>query len=190
MSTRDGHIELILGPMFSGKTTELLRRLRRYEIAHHKCLLIKHGADVRYSDCDVQTHDKLRREAAACIETLSEIGDETLSKATVVGIDEGQFFDDLPEFCERMSNAGKIVVVSALSGTFERKLFASIERVLPLAEIWTQLTAVCMDCGKEAPFTKRTSGGSDVVEIGGKDKYKAVCRECWFKGECVASRDD
>jgi thymidine kinase len=182
MSTKnlEGHIELILGPMFSGKTTELLRRLRRYEIARHKCLLIKHKSDDRYSESDVQTHDKIVRKAISCT-LLSELEFDDFKNVSVIGIDEGQFFEDLPEFCDRMSSAGKIVVVSALSGTFKRELFASVKRVLPYAESWTHLKAVCMDCGREAPFTKRIVGGEQEVEIGGEDKYKAVCRQCWSK---------
>lgn len=176
-----GHIELILGPMFSGKTTELLRRLRRYEIGRHTCLLIKHGADVRYSDCDVYTHDKIRREATSCETRLSEISAKDLASATIIGIDEGQFFEDLPDFCESMSNAGKIVIVSALSGTFERKLFESVQRTMPYAESWTQLCAICMECGRDAAFTKRSSSCTELVQIGGKSKYKALCRQCWFK---------
>ena len=175
-----GHVEMIIGPMFSGKTTELLRIIRRYEIARQNCLLIKHGVDVRYSACDISTHDKIQREAVSCTSLLG-LGEEIFEDMTVIGIDEGQFFEDLSEFCEQMSDKGRIVVVSALSGTFERKLFKSVEEMLPHVDVLTHLTAVCMDCGKDAPFTKRTSVCKSIVEIGGKDKYKAVCRHCWLK---------
>jgi len=117
----NGQIQVIFGPMFSGKTTELIRRIKRYELANHKCLIIKYANDLRYEqECGtgVATHDHTSRTAVAAtkLATISHLA-ETCS---VIGIDEGQFFSDIIEFCELMANAGKVVVVAALDGTYQR----------------------------------------------------------------------
>merc|ERR1712110_1141407 len=114
--------------MFSGKSTELLRKVRIFEVARHNCLVIKYGKDTRYSDTELSTHDRQMRTAVSTTQ-LSDI--ETLaSKYTVIGIDEGQFFEDVTEFSMRMANAGKVVIIAALDGTFEQKPFMNIVNLL------------------------------------------------------------
>ncbi|XP_059938019.1 thymidine kinase, cytosolic isoform X3 [Mesoplodon densirostris] len=114
-----GQIQVILGPMFSGKSTELMRRVRRFQIAQYKCLVIKYAKDTRYSS-NFSTHDRNTMEALpACV--LRDVAQEALGVA-VIGIDEGQFFPDIVEFSETMANAGKTVIVAALDGTFQRKV--------------------------------------------------------------------
>ena len=98
---------------------------------------------------------------------------------SVIGVDEGQFFNDVVEFCENMANQGKIVIVAALDGTFERKPFRSILDLVPLAESVVKLTAVCNICHREAAFTKRKGNETAVEIIGGTDMYMAVCRRCY-----------
>ncbi|KAM9005165.1 thymidine kinase, cytosolic isoform 2-T2 [Sarcophilus harrisii] len=136
-----GQIQVILGPMFSGKrnTMEAL---------------------------------------PACL--LRDVAQDALA-VTVIGIDEGQFFPDIVEFSESMANAGKTVIVAALDGTFQRKAFGNILNLVPLAESVVKLTAVCMECFREAAYTKRLGVEKEVEVIGGADKYHSVCRLCYFK---------
>ncbi|XP_053156664.1 thymidine kinase, cytosolic [Hemicordylus capensis] len=174
-----GQIQVIFGPMFSGKSTELMRRVRRFQIAQYKCLVIKYAKDTRYSTNGVSTHDRNTMEAqSACC--LKDVHQEALGSA-VIGIDEGQFFPDIVEFCEVMANAGKTVIVAALDGTFQRKAFGNILHLVPLAESVVKLNAVCMECYREASYTKRLGTEKEVEVIGGSDKYHAVCRVCYFK---------
>jgi len=98
----------------------------------------------------------------------------------VIGIDEGQFFPDLVSFAEEAANLGKIVIVSALDGTFQRKPFGSVLDLIPMSESVVKLNAVCMQCQQDAAFSLRTSDESSVEVIGGADKYHAVCRKCYF----------
>jgi thymidine kinase len=172
-----GHIQLILGPMFSGKTTELIRRIRRFQVANHSCLMIKYSKDDRYSKEDISTHDKLITRATSCSE-LKTISDQAKSFG-VIGIDEGQFFPDIVEFCEEMANKGKMVIVAALDGTFQRKPFGSIMDLVPLAESVIKLKAVCMVCYGDAAFTKRLGQETEIEVIGGAEKYMSVCRSCY-----------
>lgn len=171
-----GQIQIILGPMFSGKSTELMRRIQRYKYANHECLLIKYAKDSRYSDDYMSTHDKHMLPAVKT-EVLSKV--HIPNSCTVIGIDEGQFFPDIVDFCETMANDGLRVIVAALDGTFQRKGFGSFLSLIPLAESVVKLNAVCMMCYGEAAFTKRIGCETQVEIIGGSDKYMAVCRKCY-----------
>ncbi|XP_072516725.1 thymidine kinase, cytosolic [Salminus brasiliensis] len=172
-----GQIQVIFGPMFSGKSTELMRRVRRFQIAQYCCLVIKYAKDTRYSQTGMATHDKNTMAAvpASCLRDIRSLALE----ASVIGIDEGQFFPDTVEFCEEMANMGKTVIVAALDGTFQRKPFGNILNLVPLAESVVKLNAVCMECFKEASYTKRLGAEKEVEVIGGADKYHAVCRACY-----------
>jgi len=173
-----GQIQLILGPMFSGKSTELIRRLKRYEIARYYCLIVKYAKDVRYDHESIATHDQQTLKAIST-DKLKDLK-VNLEDYDVIGIDEGQFFPDIVEFSEEMANKGKTVVIAALDGTFQRKAFASILELVPLAEHVIKLTAVCMNCFGEGSYTKRISADKEVEVIGGADKYMATCRSCFF----------
>lgn len=170
--------KLILGPMFSGKSTELIRRLKRFEIANYKCLIIKYAKDTRYAQESIATHDDQTLKALS-VDKLKDIK-VNFDDYDVIGIDEGQFFPDIVEFSEEMANRSKTVMVAALDGTFQRKAFASILELVPLAESVIKLTAVCMNCFGEGSYTKRISADKEVEVIGGADKYMAVCRSCYF----------
>lgn len=172
-----GQIQIIFGPMFSGKTTELVRRIRRYQVANHACLLIKYDKDVRYEEDRVSTHDQQKMSALPC-HKLSNIKSKAM-KFNIIGIDEGQFFPDIVEFCEDLANKGKTVIVAALDGTFQRKAFGNILSLIPLAENVVKLNAVCMHCFKDAAFTKRLGDEKKVEIIGGAERYWSVCRECF-----------
>jgi thymidine kinase len=173
-----GEIQVIYGPMFSGKSTELLRRIRRYTAARKACVVLKYQRDVRYSAENMSTHDSTSCEAHPCL-TLTDASN-LVEKVDVIGVDEGQFFPDIVTFCERMANQGKIVIVAALDGTFQREPFGTILGLLPLAESVTKLNAVCQYCNKEAAFTKRLGSETEIEIIGGSESYVAVCRHCFF----------
>ncbi|CAL1542815.1 unnamed protein product [Lymnaea stagnalis] len=178
-STRhtSGQIQVIFGPMFSGKTTELMRRMKRYQIANYRCLIIKYAKDIRYDFNGIATHDN-QVLGAMSAEKLSDLQSEAL-KYDIIGIDEGQFFPDIVSFCDKLANQEKVVIVAALDGTFQKKGFGDILNLVPLAEHVLKLTAVCMNCYNEASFTKRIGLETEVEVIGGAEKYLAVCRECF-----------
>lgn len=174
-----GMIDLVLGPMFAGKSTELLRKIKRYRVANKTCLVIKYAGDTRYSEKCVATHDLQTIEAVSC-ENMFEV-EEKAMEFDVIGIDEGQFFEDIVDFSERMANLGKVVIIAALDGTFERKAFGRVLELIPLAESISKLDAVCVDCKHSASFTKRLCDSKETELIGGAELYKPVCRKCFNK---------
>jgi thymidine kinase len=175
----DGQIQLIIGGMFAGKSTELLRRMKRFQVAKKKCLYIKYLHDTRFSKDCIATHNNEQIAAVPC-DNLTDL-EKFLDSYDCFGVDEGQFFPDIISFCEKAANMGKIVVVAALDGTFQRKAFGSICELIPMCEDVTKLKAICMLCQKEASFSKRITTSVDTVDIGGSDKYVAVCRTCFHK---------
>jgi len=174
-----GKIYLILGPMYSGKTSELIRRYRRYTVAGKKCLLVKHDNDNRYDPKKLCTHDLHKIEAKSCTK-LNDLYNK-IEKYDVICIDEIQFYADSLEFVEQVANLGKIIVASGLSGNYRREPFKNIPELTSRSDIVVYLNAVCMICKKEgAAFTKRISDEEAEVVVGGADKYLAVCRGCYF----------
>jgi thymidine kinase len=186
-NTKSGFIEIIYGPMFSGKTTEMYRRIRRHSLAKKNCLVIKYRKDTRYSEEMLSTHDRVMMEAVSC-SVLSEVLN-VVQHVNVIGIDEGQFYPDLIDFCESMANQGKIVIVSALDGTFERKPFRNVLELIPKAESVVKLNAVCMLCGGVASFSKRLVDSTAVELIGGAETYAPVCRKCFLAGDRLPTQD-
>jgi len=174
-----GKIQLIFGPMFSGKTTELIRRMKRYQIANYSCLIVKYAKDDRYDKDGIATHDKQTLQATVSASRLTPDVLELAARHEVVGVDEGQFFPDVVTFCEQLADQGVVVIVAALDGTYQRCGFGDILQLVPLAESVIKLTAVCMVCFGEAAFTKRKGHEKEVEVIGGQDKYLSVCRECY-----------
>lgn len=174
-------IESIFGPMFSGKTSELMRKIKRHQLAQKKCLVINYFADNRYSkSSSVVSHDNLSIPALK-VRALKEISDEQVEHVQVIAIDEGQFFPDLLDKAENWANRGKVVIVAALDCTFQKRPFNRVTDLLAISEKVTKLSAVCMDCGQDASFTKRISSEGKVEVIGGLDKYKPVCRRCFHE---------
>lgn len=182
------------GPMFSGKSTELARRIRRHKVANKQCIVVKYAGDTRYEDepgradagtadaanlrgC-VITHDR-QALVAYPARALKDV-DNVVHAFDVVGIDEGQFFGDLAECCERWASMGKTVIVAALDATFQRKPFNDVLSLVPIAEDVTKLNAVCNACGCDAAFTKRVGSNDEttVELIGGEGMYAATCRAC------------
>lgn len=178
MRPAEGHIQLIFGPMFSGKTTEMLRRVNRYRLANRNCRIVKYKHDTRYAMDKVATHDQQMQEALSASK-ISEVMTE-LWDAQVIGIDDGQFFDDIAECSEKLANCGKIVIVAALDGDFNRKRFKNVLDLCPFSEDIKKLNAVCTRCGEDASFTKRLTSQLTQEVIGGSEMYTAVCRDCYF----------
>ena len=128
-----GDIQMIVGPMFSGKSTELIRRVRKYRAAKEEVLVVKYEADNRYSAKDLATHDLSSMEAVAA-SSLEEIEKLVTEETKVIAVDEGQFYPDVVRFAEQWANAGKTVIISALDGTWQRKPFACIATLMSLAD--------------------------------------------------------
>ena len=174
--------------MFSGKSTELARRIRRHKVANRQCLVVKYAGDTRYEDESgtsakghVITHDRQSLAAVPC-SRLADVAN-IVHAFDVVGVDEGQFFGDLAECCEAWARAGKTVIVAALDATFQQKPFNDVLSLVPIADEVTKLSAVCARCGDDAAFTKRVNTESKRLElIGGAECYAASCRRCF---DCV-----
>jgi thymidine kinase len=168
--------------MFSGKTSELLRRYRRYKISGKSCILIKYKGDIRYDDKMIVTHDgaKIEAEVLMC-QLLSEVNLK-VSGYDVICIDEIQFYKDAHIFCDLWANKGIIVIASGLSGTFNRTPFPVVSKLIPLAESVVVLDAICVPTTQDASFTKltieNTTGGTEI--IGGSEMYIPVDRKTFF----------
>ena len=173
-----GWIEAIVGCMFSGKTEELIRRMRRAQIARQKVVIFKPRLDNRYSSSHIVSHSD-----QSLISTVVESPAEILAQsrdAQVVGIDEGQFFDtSLVDVCEKLANAGKRVIVAGLDQDYRGKPFEPMPQLLAIAEYITKTLAICVVCGNPADRTQRTSDSHERVVVGAKDVYEARCRKCF-----------
>lgn len=176
-------MEVICGPMFSGKSEELIRRVTRSRIARLPVQTFKPSIDVRYADAHVVSHSSLRTEAVPVATSgalLKSVEDITV----VVGIDEGQFFDDgLVEVCESLAYAGKQVIVAGLDLDFMRRPFEPIPTLCGRAEYVTKALAVCHRCGGPALYTQRIVRSDDLVVLGAQDAYEARCRFCYDPSE-------
>lgn len=172
-----GWIEVICGCMFSGKTEELIRRIRRAQIAKQTVAIFKPRLDTRYSTEHIVSHSEQSLTSQA-VDDAAEI--LRLSQhAQVVGIDEAQFFKgNLVEVCEQLANAGKRVVVAGLDQDYRGKPFDPIPQLLAVAEYITKTLAICVVCGNPADRTQRKTHQQDRVLIGAKDIYEARCRHC------------
>ncbi|MGH7571165.1 MAG: thymidine kinase [Gemmatimonadota bacterium] len=174
-----GWIEVICGPMFSGKSEELIRRLRRAEIARQRIQVFKPLVDDRFSADEIVSHSEMRiraervPHAGAILERLDE-------RTQVVGVDEAQFFDDrLVDVCDRLANLGKRVVVAGLDQDFLGRPFDPIPQLLAKAEEITKTLAICVRCGNPANFTQRIVGNEERIVVGGASAYEARCRQCF-----------
>ncbi|RPH35261.1 thymidine kinase [bacterium] len=174
-----GWIEVIVGCMFSGKTEELIRRIRRAQIARQKVAIFKPKIDTRYSNDHIVSHSD-----AKLLSTVVECSDEILAKAQdaqVVGIDEGQFFDlRIVEVAEELANKGKRVIIAGLDQDYRGKPFEPMPQLLAVAEYITKTLAICVVCGNPADRTQRTTPGQERVLVGAKESYEARCRHCFI----------
>jgi len=178
-SRKRGWIEVIAGSMFSGKTEELIRRLRRAEIARQKVEIFKPSIDVRYSTTDVVSHDEntIRSTAVDNSATILLLS----GSVDVVGIDEAQFFDvGLIDVCNKLSDMGIRVIVAGLDMDFRGKPFGPMPGLMASAEYVTKVHAICMRCGNLAHFSHRLTDAEKLVVLGEKGAYEPLCRECYF----------
>ena len=178
-----GTIEVIAGPMFSGKTEELLRRLRRASLAKQAVTLFKPERDNRHNTTDVVSHDARRQPAhavrdAAAMETMLEQLVDSGQMPDVVGIDEVQFFDEeIVGVCNRMADRGIRVISAGLDLDYLGRPFGCMPLLLAHAEYVTKLHAICTITGRPAHFSHRVEGGDEDVQIGGAESYQALSRE-------------
>lgn len=177
-----GSIEVICGSMFSGKTEELIRRLKRAQIAKLQVEIFKPFIDNRYALNEVVSHDQNSIQSTA-VESSSAIllyGTQT----QVVGIDEAQFFDDnLPEVCTILANKGIRVIVAGLDMDFKGKPFGPVPSLMAIAEHVTKVHAVCVCCGAPANYSFRTAAADGKVLIGEKESYEPRCRNCFYQNK-------
>jgi len=172
-----GWIEVVCGCMFSGKTEELIRRLRRAQIARQKVIVFKPKIDIRYSPEHIVSHSEQFLDAKV-IEDANEILDLS-GDAQVIGIDEGQFFKmNLVEVCNRLADQGKRIIVAGLDQDYKGKPFEPMPQLLAIAEYITKTLAICVVCGNPADRTQRKSEQHERVVVGAKDLYEARCRSC------------
>jgi thymidine kinase len=173
----EGKIELILGPMFSGKSTRLIEQMRKYVYKAKKTIMVKYYADQRYSEkSEVVTHDLIKYDSINC--KLLGNSFDTLKQYDVIGIDEGQFFADLVEICEELALMGKIILIAALNGDFRMEPFPVIQRIISKSDKIKLLKAYCFNCHKDAKFSLRIVQSNETVLIGAGEAYKPACREC------------
>lgn len=178
-----GWIEVICGSMFSGKSEELVRRLRRAKIAKQAVLAFKPRIDDRYDDEDIVTHDDRRIESVR-VGDAREILAYVAPDVRVVGIDEGQFLGPaLPDVCEQLASNGVRVIVAGLDQDYLGRPFEPMPALLAVAEYITKTLAVCMKCGKPANRTQRIIPSRERVVVGAADAYEARCRHCWNPDE-------
>jgi thymidine kinase len=179
-SSGHGWIEVITGSMFSGKTEELIRRLKRARIARQKVEIFKPRIEVRYSEEEVVSHDE-----NAILSTPVDSSANILllaSDVEVVGIDEAQFFDDgLVDVCNKLANKGIRVIVAGLDMDFKGVPFGPIPRLLSIAEYVTKVHAICVKCGNLAHYTHRLSEDDKLIVLGETDIYEPLCRICYAR---------
>jgi thymidine kinase len=177
--SQTGWIEVIVGSMFSGKSEELIRRLRRAQIARQRVQIFKPAVDTRYAGDHIVSHSELRipsEQANGAADLLSKVGPDT----EVVGIDEGQFFDaELPTVCAALATRGVRVIVAGLDQDYLGKPFEPMPQLLAVAEYITKTRAICMVCGNPANHTQRLVASTDRVLLGAMGTYEARCRHCF-----------
>ena len=174
-----GWIEVIVGPMFSGKSEELIRRLRRAEIARQRVQIFKPVIDQRYTVNGIVSHSGLEI-SSDLVKDASEILTKVEPRTEVIGIDEAQFLGEaLVEVCTKLADMGKRVMVSGLDTDFMGRPFEPMPRLLAVAEEITKLLAICVRCGNPAVNTQRLVASEDLIVVGAAGMYEARCRRCF-----------
>ena len=174
-----GWIEVIAGSMFSGKSEELIRRLRRAQIARRKVQIFKPTIDDRHGEGHIISHSDMRI-ASEDVGASRDLLDRVLPDTEVVGIDEGQFFDiELPAVCNTLADQGRRVIVAGLDQDYLGKPFEPMPQLLAIAEYISKTLAICMVCGSPANHTQRLVASSERVLVGAQGTYEARCRGCF-----------
>ena len=186
-SQRSGWIEVVCGSMFSGKTEELIRRLKRARFANQKVQIFKPAQDTRYDDIKVISHDENEIDSIP-IQKSTDILNH-VQDINVIGIDEAQFFDErLPEVCQKLALRGIRIIVAGLDMDFKGRPFGPIPHLLAVSEYITKVHAICPHCGNLATHSYRLSQEQDTVVLGEKDKYEPRCRICYEMGNILDLR--
>lgn len=174
-----GWVEVIAGSMFSGKSEELIRRLRRAKIARQKVQVFKPELDSRFADNQIVSHSEMRHDSSnsrSAAEILEKVDPDT----EVVGIDEGQFFDnELVRVANELARRGVRVIIAGLDQDYTGKPWEPMPQLLAIAEYITKTHAICMRCGQPANYSQRTFESEERVAVGASDKYEARCRGCF-----------
>ena len=184
-----GWIEVICGSMFSGKSEELIRRLRRAQIARQRVQIFKPKIDARYSNDHIVSHSD-QKMPSQVVSSAAEILERTDLRTEVVGIDEAQFFDkEIVTVCNRLADMGKRVIAAGLDQDFMGRPFEPMPQLLSIAEYITKTLAICMRCGNPANHTQRLIASEERVVVGAADIYEARCRRC-FEPIVTAAPED
>lgn len=177
---RSGWIEVITGSMFSGKTEELIRRLKRAKIARQTVEIFKPLIDDRYSETDVISHDENAIPSTPVSNSANIL--QLALKVDVVGVDEAQFFDlGLIEVCNELADRGTRVIVAGLDMDYRGRPFGPIPGLMSIAEYVTKVHAICQRCGNLAQYSFRKSTDEELVLLGEQDEYEPLCRKCYLK---------
>jgi len=181
-----GWIEVVVGPMFSGKSEELIRRLRRAEFARQRVQIFKPAIDERYAVNEIISHSGLGI-ASDNITKAGEIMDKVQPRTEVIGIDEAQFLgEDLVDVCTKLANLGKRVIVAGLDTDYRGRPFEPMPRLLAVAEEIVKLLAICVRCGNPAVHTQRLVESEELIVVGATDMYEARCRRCFEPNPALA----
>ncbi len=179
-----GEVTAYIGPMFASKTSSMINDVERYDLVKKyrgKCVIVKYEKDTRYDHLatsgGIVTHRGDERSKIPIVK-VSKLTDVDITGKCVVGVDEGQFYPDAPEYIDAWASAGIHVVVACLDSTFQYKPFGRVAEIIAISEHVHKLSAICEICSANASFTKRIGSSLELEEIGGADKYIAVCRAC------------
>jgi thymidine kinase len=177
-----GWVEVVTGSMFSGKSEELIRRIRRAEIARQRVQIFKPRVDDRYATDEIVSHSDMKMPSLV-VASAREILDQVDDRTEVVGIDEGQFFDaGIVQVVNTLADRGVRVIVAGLDQDFTGRPFEPMPQILAVAEYVDKILAICMQCGAPANRTQRLTGSTDRVVVGGAQDYEARCRRCFQPG--------
>jgi len=181
-------LRLYTGPMFCGKTTSMIRDAVNNSLTENKTIIIKYCNDIRYSsELFIITHSGIEFKSDTYTTIIKSNGTKLMlceipDDVTLIGIDEGQFYDDLVEFCTFWSRKGKSISVSALDGDYKMHKFGQVCDLIPICDTVKKLNGICMVCkSNPSSFTVKLTDNPDIIDIGSKDKYKSACRACFYK---------
>ena len=187
MNMASGNLELIIGPMYAGKSTELIKKIKMYEILEKKILIINHKINNRYGTEGISTHDKVKINECINIESLEEVEkkyEESFQKCEIIIIEELQFFKDgYKKITEWLDKHNKKIIAAGLISDFLRNPFGDVLKLIPHAEEITKLSALCKRCkdGTKACFSKRITSESNTILVGSEMCYEAVCRKHYLQ---------
>ena len=176
--TRYGCVEVICGSMFSGKTEELIRRVKRAEIAGQNIMIFKPKIDIRYDEENIVSHNNKSMPSTPVPSSKNILLHS--EKAQIIAVDEAQFFDnELPHVCRQLAQKGKRVIVAGLDMDYTGKPFGPIPNLMATADHVTKVHAICMSCGNPALYSHRKTNDNNLVQLGEKEEYEPLCRACF-----------